>query len=668
MNQGKTQQGNMKRSLITIMAGLLLANAAMAQDNRNDGSLLEMRDAFRRNDAARLSALLPSVRGHVLEPLARYWDMKAHLESAPPSEIRQALGQMVGTYWEDRLRNDWLLVLGRNRDWGNFETEFPRFRMKDDRQVQCYGLMLDAVARRMPPQEAAQQTAQLWFKQRDADDGCATAAKSFLASGHMPADAAWMRARFAMEANQPKIALQAIGLLDSKWAAIAESIAKDPADYLDDKFTAIRPRTKELVTLAVIRLAANDLPAAVQTLQRKRWAVQLTDEELGWAWGSIGRRAAKGLRTDALALYANGQDRYMSDEQLAWKARAALRAGQWTEVQTTIAAMGAAQRSEPVWVYWKARALQALKLPDAATQAQTLYASIASSSGFYEQLAREELGQAISAPPMPEPLTAEERRSADNNPGLQRALASYRLDLRSEATREWNYTVALHDAGGMEDRELLAAANLACQNSLWDRCINTSIRTRDALDHTQRFPMPYQQQVVQRAQGIGLDPAYVYGLIRQESRFVTSARSGVGASGLMQVMPATARWTARKIGMTDFQPSQINDRDVNIQIGTAYLKLALDDFDGSMPLAAAAYNAGPGRSRNWRQGPAMAGEIWTENIPFDETRDYVKQVLANTTNYAAILTGQRQSLRARLGVVTPLPTTASANPDLPGDQ
>ncbi|MEX1168011.1 MAG: transglycosylase SLT domain-containing protein, partial [Hydrogenophaga sp.] len=646
---------SLKQGLVPIMAALLMQGAAWAQGNA-DAALLEMRDAFRRSDSAKLNALLPSVRGHVLEPVARYWEMKSRLESAPASDIRRALGLMAGTYWEDRLRNDWLLVLGKNRDWVNFEAELPHFRMKDDRQVQCYGLMLDAVARRMPPQEAAQQTAQLWFKQRDADDGCATAAESFLASGHMPADTAWMRARFAMEANQPKIALQAIGLLDGKWAAIAESIAKDPAGYLDDKFTAIRPRTKELVTLAVIRLAANDLPAAVQTLQRKRWTVQLTDEELGWAWGSVGRRAAKGLQSDALAMFANGQDRHMSDEHLAWKARAALRAGQWGVVQTSIAAMGAVQRSEPVWIYWKARALQALKLPDAAAEAQALYASIASSSGFYEQLAREELGQAISAPPMPEPLTGEERRGAETNPGLQRALASYRLDLRSEATREWNYTVALHDAGGMGDRELLAAANLACQNSLWDRCINTSIRTRNALDHGQRYPMPFRQQVVQRSQSIGLDPAYVYGLIRQESRFVLNARSGVGASGLMQVMPATARWTARKIGMTDFQPSQINDRDVNIQIGTAYLKLALDDFDGSLPLAAAAYNAGPGRSRNWRQGPAMAGEIWTENIPFDETRDYVKQVLANTTNYAAILTGRPQSLRARLGIVTPLPT------------
>ncbi len=162
--------------------------------------------------------------------------------------------------------------------------------------------------------------------------------------------------------------------------------------------------------------------------------------------------------------------------------------------------------------------------------------------------------------------------------------------------------------------------------------------------------------MVKRAQGINLDPAYVYGLIRQESRFVMDARSGVGASGLMQVMPATARETARYIGLTGFTADQINDRDTNILIGTAYLKRALDDFGGSMPMAAAAYNAGPGRPRTWRGqtgSPTVEAAIWAESVPFSETRDYVKKVLSNTTNYAAILTGQPQSLKARLGTVGP---------------
>ncbi|MDO4592435.1 MAG: transglycosylase SLT domain-containing protein, partial [Comamonadaceae bacterium] len=277
----------------------------------------------------------------------------------------------------------------------------------------------------------------------------------------------------------------------------------------------------------------------------------------------------------------------------------------------------------------------------------------------------EDLGQSITVPPAPQPPTTQELAAANGNPGLQRALYAIKMGLRSEGVREWNYTIGLPVPGGMNDRELLAAAELACQHQIWDRCINTSERTRSFTDWRQRFPMPFQETVVAKSHSIGLDPAYVYGLIRQESRFIMNARSHVGASGLMQVMPATAKWTARKIGMTDFQPHMINDRDVNITIGTSYLKLALDDFEGSMALAAAGYNAGPGRPRNWRNGPVLDGAIWAENVPFTETRDYVKKVLSNTTNYAALITGQPQSLRARLGTVGPKVSTAQYNRDLP---
>ena len=183
---------------------------------------------------------------------------------------------------------------------------------------------------------------------------------------------------------------------------------------------------------------------------------------------------------------------------------------------------------------------------------------------------------------------------------------------------------------------------------MWDRCINTSDRTRGEIDLEQRFPMPYRNEVVARAREIGLDPAYVYGLIRQESRFITDARSGVGAAGLMQIMPATARWTAKKIGLP-FRPDMITERDVNIRLGTSYLKLVLDDFGGSQAMAAAAYNAGPSRPRKWRQGPLLEVAAWAENIPFNETRDYVKKVLSNATYYSALLGPQPPSLKARLG-------------------
>jgi soluble lytic murein transglycosylase len=262
-----------------------------------------------------------------------------------------------------------------------------------------------------------------------------------------------------------------------------------------------------------------------------------------------------------------------------------------------------------------------------------------------------------------------ELNAAKANPSLQRGLYAIRIGLRQDGVKEWNYGTSLVDGQGqkgrMSDREKLAAAQWACDEQVWDRCINTSERT--ALpEMTHRFPMPFKEEVMARSKNIQLDPAYVYGLIRQESRFILDARSSVGASGLMQIMPATAKWTAKKIGLKNFQTEQLNHRDTNIAIGTTYLKLVLDSFQGSMPLAAAAYNAGPSRSRRWRNGPVLEGAIWAECVPFTETRDYVKKVLANTTLYAAILTGEPQSLKARLGKVGPIESSELAgDPDLP---
>ncbi len=660
--------GCVPRARRAIMAVLMVPLVSWAQPAA-DRALLDMREAFRKNQPGELARLLPATRGHTLEPLARYWDMRSRLENAPAAEVRAALDGMAGTYWEDRLRNDWLLVLGRQRDWQRFRVERPLYRMNDDRQVTCYTVMLDAADGRLPPEVAAERVRELWLAQRDQEDGCATAAQALLASGHLRDAVVWQRARLMVEANRLRGASQAVGLLNPEWARMVESIGTDPAKYLDEKITAIRPRTKELVTLALIRLAAQDPAAAAAEADSLRWRAQLTSEERAWVWGAIGRRAAQRLQDDALSHFARGDLRHMTDEHLAWMARAGLRAGRWNAVRDAIYAMGPAQRSETGWIFWRARAVEALQEPDATVaraQARALYESIASPRDFHGMLAMEALGLPITASATPEPLTADERRAAENNPGLRRAMAAIRLGLRSEGSREWTYQVALHQPGGMPDRELLAAADLACREQLWDRCINTSLRTRELVDMAQRFPTPYRDLVVARSKEIGLDPSYVYGLIRQESRFVTDARSHVGASGLMQVMPATARWTARKIGLENFRPQQITEHDTNIQIGTAYLKFALDDFEGSMPLAAAAYNAGPSRARQWRNGPVLPGEVWAENIPFEETRDYVQRVLTNATLYATLISGQPQSLRARLGEVGPRSTTAGAvNTELP---
>lgn len=619
-----------------------------------DALITDMGEAYKKLDSKRLSALLPQVQGHVLEPWAAYWELSARLDSAKPAEIEGFLNRYAGTYQEDRLRNDWLLQLGKQRNWARFTAELPRYRMGDDAEVRCHALHASYATQ---SEDVAAEVQELWLAQRDPDEGCASAAARLIKDDKLDAMVAWRRARLGFEFDKPRIASQAIELLNPDWANGLNAIYTNPKRYLDEKLTALRPRTRELVTLALIRLASSDPEAAAEEINKLRWRAQLTQEERSWVWGVIGKRAARALSDRALGHYANGQVLHMHSDHLVWKIRAALRANDWQQVHDSIASLSEAQLRDSAWIYWRARALLALQAPNAELRARTLLASIASPRGFYEQLAMEELGQRISAPAAPAPLSDDERQAARENEGLKRALHAIGIGLRAEGVREWNYSTNLHQRGGMGDRELLAAAALACEKQVWDRCINASERTRAVMDYAQRYPTPFKQEVQQRAELTGLEPAFVYGLIRQESRFILEARSGVGAAGLMQVMPATASWTARRIGMNNFKPKQITDRDTNIAIGTGYLKLVLESFDGSMPLAAAAYNAGPSRSKAWRGqsgDPVLEAAIWAENIPFGETRDYVKKVLSNTVNYAAVLTGEPQSLKARLGFVGPL--------------
>ena len=649
-------------ALVCIVAVALPGYAARAQAvdvARNDQAVLDMAQAFKLGERKQLAQLLPQAKGSLLEPWAAYWDMSLRLDQADKAEIESVLARYAGSYQEDRLRADWLLQLGRNREWATFRAQLPLYRMADDRSIQCYALWSDYLT---SGADVAKQLQELWLAQREPDEACADAAQELIKARNMPAQAAWLRARLGMENDRLKVTTQAVATLDTKWVKTVAAIYQSPAKYLNDKLTALRPQTREFVSLALIRLAYLEPQDAAVEVDKLQWRAQLTGEERSWIWGVIGKRAAQKGQDNALSYYQKGRLDQMHEDQVLWALRAALRAGQWTQVEAAFAALPPALRAEPTWVYWQARAVFAQK-PSEAARAQALASlqSIAGIRGFYEQLALEELGQRSTLPPKPLAPTPEEKDNARKNPGLQRALYAIALGLRSEGVREWNYAISLHTKGGMDDRSLLAAAELACHAEVWDRCINTSDRSKALIDMEQRFPMPFKAAVLARAQSIGLEPAYVYGLIRQESRFVMDARSVVGASGLMQVMPATAKWTAKKIGINDFTPAKLTDRDTNIAIGTGYLKLVLDTFQGSMPLAAAAYNAGPSRARAWRGAsgaPVLEAAIWAENIPFNETRDYVKKVLSNTTLYAALISGQPQSIKARLGSVGPVDATA----------
>ena len=643
------------RAILTplVAAAVLAAAAPLVQaQNRGDDTLLEMQQAFRKGDRKKLEQLLPAVRGHALEPWAAYWELKARLNEAMPQEVQAFMQRYAGSYQEDRLRNDWLLLLGQRRDWGQFAEQHPHYRMSDDREVRCYALLIDQIKGTAPataPATVADDVRSNWYAQRDADDGCTHAAGELYSYKKLSALDIWRKARLGAEANRSRVVRAAVEIVAPEVLTQLKEVLDAPSKYLLARNMAGSRVRQELVLLALIRLASGDPDSAAHQLDSK-WSEYLSAEERNWAWGVIGKSAAQKLSGSAHGYFSNvTRNSHLNDDLLGWKVRAALRAGQWKAVGNVVDAMGAEARQDSTWVYWKARAMLATKPSEAdRAEARQLLEGIAGTRGFYEQLALEELGQRITVPPAPAPLTAEEKAAARANPGLNRGLYAILLGLRSEGVREWNYTTNLHTPGGMADRELLAAADFACQREVWDRCINTSERTKTVTDMAQRFPMPFRAAVVERAQGIGLDPAYVYGLIRQESRFIMDARSHVGASGLMQVMPATAREIAGKIGMS---PDQLHTMDGNIRMGTWYLGDAKRRLSNDEVMATAGYNAGPSRARRWQAATPLEGAIYAETIPFNETRDYVKKVMTNATYYASLFNEPQTSLKQRMGTV-----------------
>jgi soluble lytic murein transglycosylase len=641
-----------------------------------DDRLVLAREALRKRDRAKLAAhrdALVAAR-HPLAMWADYWELNNRLSESNQAELDAFYARWPGTYVEDRLRNDWLLELGRRRDWRNFATDYPRFKFNDDREVSCYATLL-----RHHAGDDVRATARAsWFTQRDGDDGCTLLVTTLYAARQFSAGDVWLKAREAAEAKRLNAAKQALTLLGEDAGAPLTELFEQPQRALGRRIDASSRQGTEYAVMALARLAANDPVAAAAELQ-DRWQTQLPPDAAAWAWASVARQAAMKLMPEADAWFQRAstlaatagrerereRDLDWNDDTLAWRVRSALRAadpGRWQRVLDAIAAMGTTAQADPTWVYWKARAVHATARsgPDGDAQrtaASVLFERIAGQLNFYGKLAAEELGRPQALPGRPAAITPEERVQAHRQPGLTRALALIGLGLRSEGVREWNFSIR-----ELNDRQLLAAAQRACDNEVWDRCISTSERTRQEIDLTQRFPTPYRADVLAAAQDVGLDPAYVYGLIRQESRFVTDARSGVGASGLMQVMPATARWTAKRLGIP-YTAESITDKSTNLRLGTGYLKLVLDDFGGSQAMAAAGYNAGPNRPRRWREGPVMEVAAWAENIPFHETRDYVKKVLSNASYYAAVLGGKPVvDLKSRLSPLVG-PRTADAPPE-----
>lgn len=631
-------------------AGLFFALYAGTLAASPDDDFIAMRQAFQVGDSARVAFYAQRFQGHVLEPYAAYYQLRPQLENINMSTdtIKKFLSRYQDSPLSDRLQGEWLKALGKTQQWELFVEAYPG-GINGDTELTCYSLQQRLGANDDNAFNAARP---LWFNGRDLPASCTPVFEILISAGTLTLDDVWTRLRLALETGNVSVAKRINQYLPSNQALNERKLTAatdNPLRYLEKHRNEIKTRSdREIALFAMLRLLRSGPDQAYVYWTRIRG--QFNEKDRSYFMVQLADQAARRLNPRALGWFREAASTSstpvpLSDAQLGWKTRAALRVGDWGLVLETIDTMSDTEQETGVWRYWKARALKA---QGKTVEANAILAPLSAEHNFYGQLAEEDLGVVISALTEPYKATREEITVIERSPGIQRALALYRMNLRIEGIREWAW--AIRD---LDDRQLLAAAEVARRNGLYDRAIHTADRTRLQHDFSLRFPAPHREAMRDALKQQELDEAWVYGLIRQESRFVSDARSSAGAMGLMQLMPGTAKWVAKKMGMQKYHKTLVTDINTNLMLGTYYLKHVLTLFDNQSLMASAAYNAGPGRARQWRDEKPLEGAIYAETIPFNETRDYVKKVMSNSMYYASTFGHQMRTLTQRLGIVPP---------------
>ena len=495
----------------------------------------------------------------------------------------------------------------------------------------------------------------VWFATDSQPESCSGLGRLMLSSPLMTAQDRQLRLWGQLRAGQSGSAIataQTLGLNLS--LAQLNQIQANPLDYL---WSAPKTNDADYAYLiyALGRVADSDLSNALANIQRVTQDMPAPVQKyLNRTVGYIGGTTVmkNGFNREVLNAFDQSFGYPFTPEEAEIYARQAIRFGAWESIIRAINAMSVTQKQEDRWQYWLARASEQRSDASSKQTAQQIYRQLAQAGDDYHNLlAKDRLGERYNHQPYDEQPTAQEIQRLNQNIHFRRAFALRDIDApASYINREWNWAVRQAYLQ-KDDGVLLAAAKRASDIGWYDRAIYAADRTITRHNDSYRFSTPHRSNVTSHSYNVGIDPAWAYGLMRQESRFVTSARSHEGAGGLMQIMPNTAKLVARQMGET-YNPAALSEMNTNIRYGTYYLSMIQSQLSGNAVLATAGYNAGPNRARRWQPDvQPIAADQYTETIPLLETRDYVKHVMTNATHYGVILGQGAQSLEKRMSTI-----------------
>lgn len=644
-----------KTASLLILASLTLFHAHFAAASST--SLQQLRSDYTNADRliqqgriTEFDKLAPTLREYPLYPYLLFARLRRDISNATPDEVDRFLTRYADLPLAYRLRHSWLYNLKRKGDWDGY---LKYYRETSSRDLQCY--YYQALIHTRQVTRASSDIDDLWLSADSLPDSCDPVLKFWNEQGLLTADRVWARISLAMRANRSRLAKHLMDYLpeqEKPWMETWYKVHHKPQLLLrKNTLRGGHPRIGDIIVHGIRRLASADPLQAIDLWQKLEHSFSLTQAQHAEINRAIGLKLAYRGHADAISWLSSLPELHTDRKIREWRIRVCIRQGEWKEVLYWISQLPEEERSDSRWQYWSARAHETLGEPD---EAREIYTRLAGIMGFDGFLAAEKIGTGYAIIHKRPELSAAEMEAIQGLPAIIRARELYYTDNSVDARREWYQ--ATRD---MNDRQLQAAARLAHTWGWHERAILTMGRSSYRDDLELRFPLLHADKTVEHARQAGVEPAWALAVIRQESAFAEDARSHRNARGLMQLLPRTARAVARSLKSGFKRVADLYKAEVNINLGVHYLKTLLTRFQDNMVLATAAYNAGSYRVHRWQPGTgSMDADIWIETIPFNETRNYVRRVLAYTVIYEHRLGSATTPLGKRMQEITPYPSAA----------
>ena len=609
-------------------------------------TLATQRQAFQTADQALQNGqtvTYDNLAAYPLYPYLRYRELIRRLSENPAAEVRAFLITYDATPPAERLRRAWLLELAKEQRWADFLQDY---RPGNDLTLACW--QRQALLSSRQSEQALENFDRVWLSATPLPAACDPVVSYWIGQGRLSQELIWRRFALALAQGGRTLARQLQTLLpasEQSGAALWLAVDANPRLVLEaGRFDATNPRAEAILLHGLRRWSRQDSVSAAPVLDILRARYHLNGEP----WTELERQIAVFMATrghpDAPRRLAALPPDSVDTAVREWRVRLALRQGDWPAVLRGIDRLTPPEREDPRWQYWCARALESTGRRE---EAQGIYRQLATRRDYHGFLAADRLGQPYRLNDKPLQVSELELAALEQLPGLQRARELYLLERLPEAMVEWNAAI-----DSLNQDDLKKAAKLAQRWGWHYQAIATLARTGYRDDLELRFPTPYREQIAAGGSRDRLDPAWLYAIVRQESSFRSDAVSAADAVGLMQLLPATGQQIAKALQQSPPGSAGLLQADLNINYGSYYLRQNVDRFQGSLPLATAAYNAGPDKVQEWLPPQGTAADVWAETIPYLETRQYVQRVMEYATVYGQRL-GSNTSISVRLGQIPP---------------